>query len=782
MLEHKRGLLGLAGAAVALILLWHIRPTEAVQRHQPAPLTPARLAAQPLPVAHVILFNSGVGYFQREGEVQDNVQIDLSFPATDVNDLLKSLVLQDQGNGAIRSISYDSQDPVEKTLKSFALDLTSNPTLGQILNQARGEKIEATLLPGNVTQAGTVIGTIVGMESEQRGAGEKALEVHSLNLLCAAGMRTIPLSQVQSVRFLNPVLESEFSRALAVLASAHDMQKKSITLNLSGEGKRQVKVGYVVENPIWKSSYRLLLDGNGKSLLQGWAIVENSSDDDWNNVRMVLVSGRPISFQMDLYQPLYVPRPTLEPELFASLRPPTYSGNLDDERPRTNVARSGGLAGGLGGLGGIGGLGINGGANNLGIGGGQAGMAGGQNLGGGNFNNFNRYQLGNQLGIQGGGQNGQFGQGGEVLSQNQRLTFEEFQERRKERQANNAKARKVGSALAAQDLKGGVASVADAEEIGDSFQYVIDHPVSLSRQKSALLPIVRHEVEATKVSIFNEGVHAQFPLLGLKFKNTSGQNLMQGPVTVYERGAYAGDGRVMDLQPNEERLISYAIDQGTEVQAQHSGSTAEIVAVKVVKGILQTTHKLRQNKNYQVKNRSGHDRTLLIEHPYRSDWSLVSPAKAAEQSRDVYRFQLAVPAGQSARQEVIEEQTQFRQVSILGSDDNTVRLFLRSTVSSPKVKEALQQILTLRAKLADTQRELAQLEQQLKAITDDQSRLRANLEKVPSDSAAHKRYLAKFDSQETEIEKLQQQIKEQRDSEKQQTKEYEDFLAGVTVS
>src|SRR5207245_4991623 len=103
---------------------------------------------------------------------------------------------------------------------------------------------------------------------------------------------------------------------------------KSVRIHFTGEGKRTVRVGYVVERPIWKTSYRLSLEEKGKPHMQGWALVENTSDDDWKNVRMVLVTGRPISFQMDLYQPLYVPRPTVEPELFASLRPPVYSGAM----------------------------------------------------------------------------------------------------------------------------------------------------------------------------------------------------------------------------------------------------------------------------------------------------------------------------------------------------------------------------------------------------------------------------------------------------------------------
>src|SRR5260370_798801 len=103
---------------------------------------------------------------------------------------------------------------------------------------------------------------------------------------------------------------------------------------------------------------------------------------------------------------------------------------------------------------------------------------------------------------------------------------------------------------------------------------------------------------ASKGSIFNEAVHAKFPLLGLKFKNTSGQNLMQGPITVYEGDTYAGDGRVMDLQPNEERLLSYAVDLGTELKAEGKSHPSEMTMVKIVKGFLHTTYKQRETRTY----------------------------------------------------------------------------------------------------------------------------------------------------------------------------------------
>src|SRR3712207_2314785 len=243
---------------------------------------------------------------------------------------LKSVVLRDLDGGHVSAVSYDSNASVERTLRSFALNLTQNPPLADLLNQARGEKVEVSLQQGVAGQPASLSGTVVGVEKQKQPAGKDAtVEVAVLNVWCADGLRSVKLGEVQRVRFLSPVLEGELKKALETLALSHDTQKKAVSIRFSGEGKRNVRVGYVVENPVWKTSYRLVLDKKeAKPYLQGWAVVDNPSDEDWRDVRMALVSGRPISFRMDLYTPLFVPRPLVEPELFASLRPPTYSGDM----------------------------------------------------------------------------------------------------------------------------------------------------------------------------------------------------------------------------------------------------------------------------------------------------------------------------------------------------------------------------------------------------------------------------------------------------------------------
>ncbi|HZY87392.1 MAG TPA: DUF4139 domain-containing protein, partial [Gemmataceae bacterium] len=755
----------IGAVAVTALVAWRTAPGRA-QPAAPAPAPLEKPAAKGLPLAQVILFSSGVGYFQREGTVEGNARVDLSFPATDVNDLLKSLVLQDRGQGKIGIVSYDGMEPLDKTLKSFALDLTTNPTFGQLLNQARGEKVEIALQTTAAGAAsGTVTGVIVGMESQADGTKE----VHQLNLLCAEGVRCVPLAQVQRMRFLSSTLDGEFRRALDVLAASHNSQKRSVSLHFLGEGKRPVRVGYVVENPIWKTSYRLVMDKkSGKLSLQGWAVVENTTDEDWSDVRMALVSSRPISFVMDLYQPLFLPRPTVEPERFASLRPPAYQGALTANNANLGVGVGGGGLGALGALGG--GLGALGGFGGMPA---APGQMAGMNLGG-------MAQLGGQFGQQGGQFNRYQLPGTNGLALQNRLTFEELQERRKENHGAKAEAKKVGSAMAAIDPTEGVSASATGEEVGDSHRYVIDQKVSLPRQKSALLPLVNQEVAGTRVSIYDPKVQAKFPLLGLKFKNTTGQPLTQGPVSVYEGGTYAGDARILDLQPNEERLLAYAIDQGMEVKAEDGVGTEELTAVRVNKGLLRITHKLRETKTYLIKNRSSQDRALIVEQPVRQDWKLVEPAKPAERSREAYRFEWKVPAGKSDKRQVVEEKTRFQQRALADAADRTIRVLLNSTVSSPKVKEALRRSVDYRAKALAARRDLELVEKQLKTITDDQARMRANLGTIPKESAAYKRILAKFDTQEVQIEKLQAQVEKKQEANKALEKEFSDYLAGLT--
>jgi hypothetical protein len=739
---------GAAGLAVLTGLIVSSWTSAEPGKSDPADVAAASRTVPKLPVTGCALFSSGVGYFQREGEIDGNARVDLTFHVGDINDLLKSMVLQDMGGGHIDAVSYDSHDPVDKTLKSFAINLSHNPTLAEILDQARGEKIEVVQQQA-ANQPGTLTGTIIGVEIQRVALGKdnNVINLEVLNLWCAEGMRSVKLAEVQRLRFLNPVMETEFRKALDVLALSHDTQKKAVSLSFSGEGKRPVRVGYVVENPIWKTSYRLVLDKEGKPYLQGWAVVENPTDEDWKDVHMSLIAGRPISFQMDLYQPLYVQRPTVVPELFASLRPKTYEGKMDSDNTIRPSAP-------------------------------QRDSNGGNGSGSGDVDPRKLKEIAEVWGkLPASERERALAEMTQGMSPKYRDVIENYL-----RAHGSTREHTQEMALAPLgDVRKSVNSAATGMQLGDSFVYRIDRPVNLARQKSAMLPIVAKDVEGTKVSIYNQSTHAKFPLLGLKFKNTSGLNLMQGPITVFENDTYAGDSRILDLQPGEERLLSYAVDLGMEVEPVVEEGKTTLTKVKLQKGVLYKTTKIRTVQTYKAKNRTNQERLLIVEHPYHPDFKLVSKDEPNERARDVYRFEVKLPADKSASLEVAEERYVEGIIHLTNSDDQEMRFFINQTVSSDKVKAALQKAIDLRSTWAKTQQDLAQVQTQLKDIVDDQARLRANMKELPQTSPIYKKYLDKFEKQEGQIEEMQATIKGLQDTEHKQRQGFENYLAGLDV-
>ncbi len=735
--------------------------------------------ATTLPVTRVVLFNSGVGYFSRSGEVDGDARVDLTFPESDVNDLLKSMVLEDFGQGRISAVSYDSREPIARTLSSFAINLNNNPTFAGIVAQLRGERIEVAVSATAANQPGKLTGTIVGVEKQKIPAGTQTTDAEVLNMWCAEGMRAIKMSDIQSLRFSNPVIESEFRRALEVLALSHDSQKKAVQLHFAGEGKRKVQVGYVVDAPIWKTSYRLLLKEQEKPYLQGWAMVENPTDEDRSTVKMALVSGRPISFKMDLYNPLYINRPTVEPELFASLRPVTYRGDMSGRAKTGEQAKQD--------------------RERLFL----RGMNEAEKMEplvttddpityGGRRTGVNALEDSKIMGGSGSGKvvdeslRRFAGQWGELNAGQRAAIVRDFN-----RTLPDQYRPMVNNYFAALDRTHGyvdridastVMNAATAGALGDFFQYTIDHPVTLPRQKSALLPIVGKNIEGTRVSIYNVSVQAKHPLLGLRLKNTSGAHLNQGPITVFEGSTYAGDTRVLDVQPNEERLLSYAIDLGTEVDPKAGAGQQKITSIKAVKGIVTTTTKVTEETTYKAVNRSQTDRTLLIEHSNRTNqqFKLVDTDKPAEDTPEAFRFQLSIKAGDTKSFTVKEERDGVSAFTLTNGGEDQIRYFVSLNEISAGLKNKLNEALKLKGAWDHTARELNQVNGDLQRFTVDQDRIRKNLRETPKESEVYATYLKKLSDQEKEIDALTAKQKGLVADEFGARKKYEDFLANIS--
>ncbi|MDR3710839.1 MAG: hypothetical protein P4L33_21270 [Capsulimonadaceae bacterium] len=301
-----------------------------------------------MPLTRVTLYTSGVGYFERAGIVDGDAALTLGFPVDQVNDVLKSLILLDRDGGTIRPVTYAAIDPVAKQLKAFSIDVSDNPDRAELLNRIRGTHATVTAHGPQGAPDAVVSGVVIGVESRDvvlPGPQGGKTRASLLNMLADDGIRTIALDDIVSVRIDDAKLDRELREALTIVSQGRDDSRRSLTLNFEGKGRRHVLVGYVAATPVWQTSYRLLL--GKKPLLQGWGIVQNTTQEDWDNVSLTLVSGQPVSFIEDLYTPLYLNRPIVRSQIAEALAPVAHEA---DELERS-VSVTGEMFGGGGGNG-----------------------------------------------------------------------------------------------------------------------------------------------------------------------------------------------------------------------------------------------------------------------------------------------------------------------------------------------------------------------------------------------------------------------------------------------
>ena len=559
-------------------------------------------------------------------------------------------------------------------------------------------------------------GTIVGVEARRPATPMGGVDdEHVLNLLTGATIRAIDLKSISSLSLDDPQLQDELTKALTALVQARDQDKKPVTINFSGTGDRHVRIGYVVETPVWKTSYRLILGDKGEpTRLQGWAIVENQTESDWNGVSLSLVSGRPISFMMDLYQPLYATRPTVVPQMYSGLRPQVYDAGLDARRDTVGLLMR------------------------------TAAAPAPQNRVSESLANSGR-----PLGAR--------------MAPNTAALSEVV----------------VTGTTGINPLEG-VDAVARAANLGALFQYTVGN-VTLARQKSAMLPIIADSIRAERVSIYNASVLSSNPLNGVELHNTTGKHLLQGPVTVLDAGGYAGDARIDDVPPGQQRLLSYGIDLDMHVDLTKHTETDAVVTAKIVEGLLMLSHKFVASQTYATENKSDKAKTLIIEHPIRQGWKLAKTPDPVETTPNFYRFKGSAAPNKITTFTVTEELVTQESMAVLTADVDGLAVYSRTGEIPADVRAALtkaihlkQDLLVLLAQFNDCGRKIAE-------IATEQNRLRENMKTVAPTTDYYQRLLAKLNEQESSIEALQKQRDEVSAKQDLLRKQFSDYLDGLTV-
>jgi hypothetical protein len=684
-------------------------------------------SSAPLPVTHVTLYTSGVGYFERTGTIDGDLSSTMYFPLEQVNDVLKSLVLLDFGGGTIEPVTYGAQDPLTKQLKAFSIDLSDDPSEAVILDRLRGAEVTVTYLGPN--PAAPVTGTIVGVETKNvqlPGATPTTTTESMINVMTTDSLVSVPLSSVASVEITDPVLRQELKQALATVASGRDASKRPVTVNFVGKGKRKVYVGYLTQTPLWQTTYRLIL--GKKPFLQGWALVQNTGQEDWNNVSLSLVAGRPISFVQDLYSPVYVDRPIVQPQITGSPNPQLYASGLDIDHGLNTPPAETPFVGSLP-----------------------------------TIDALHRPSSVTAFSVD-----------GQVNGQ----TLEDKSD------IPAAKVPPYGFGVpffARNQVAGG--------KLGTSlFAYNIKVPVTVPRQQSAMIPFVGADIEADRVSIYNHDVQADHPLTGAKLKNTSGMHLMGGPITVFDDNAangngYVGDALIGDTEPNQTRLISFAVDLAVDGSMHNKGGNSIETTITINKGVLKQVTVSNSTTDYEFKNNSEESRTLIVEHPYSDEnEKLIEPAAYSEKTADVYRFSLTVGPHAGKTLAVKIQQPISQTYAITDLSNNDIAVFVRGASLSAAGKEALQHVSTLRGLVADTEAKIANNEHQSSQLTNDQERIRKNMAALDKAMPLYKRYAAELDTQETKINNLTAQHDALETELSQRSADLSNYIANLTIN
>ena len=287
--------------------------------------------AADIPIREVILYKSGVGYFERAGTLRPADSARLDFKASDMNDVLKSLTLEDRNGGKISGLRYDSSEPLQQKLADFPFKIGDHTALSLFLDQMKGARVEIKY--GAETVSGVIVGGRLVAADDKHSEREQAVL-----LLDSGDLRTLDLAAAGSIRFADPKLQAQLKDYLTIVNQSRSLDKRSIYIDSSDAKERQIEASYMIPTPVWKSSYRLIFNDKTEPTLEGWAIIDNTTGEDWTNVLLSVVSGRPVSFISKLYEPKYVPRQTVELPEDRAAAPVVYQGALGGGRAEIAAA------------------------------------------------------------------------------------------------------------------------------------------------------------------------------------------------------------------------------------------------------------------------------------------------------------------------------------------------------------------------------------------------------------------------------------------------------------
>ncbi|MHA1731318.1 MAG: hypothetical protein ACTSU5_05210 [Promethearchaeota archaeon] len=650
-------------------------------------------------VKKVVLFKHGVAYFVLASEVTGSARIVMQFKDREMDDILKSLFAVDvSGKGYISTISYDASQDVEHLLKQISTNLpASNKMLEDFLADLKGAPVSLTIAGEELR------GSIIGVDYSENANDDWIETTPQLVLLedSSRAIREVALPEIRSIKIDSPDLNTDLEFFLDATISRKQKDAKNLVIHceIDGEdtGTREVYTSYIQEAPAWKTSYRLVLPGNsgdsdppkGKAYLSGWGLVENQTQNDWEEVDLTLVTGLPVTFRYLIYDPQFITRKVVPLPTKTTIGP----GSIEE-------ATTGGFEDYA-----------------------DAGFGGEVRRA--------RQETPAPLSVTSQGVRG--GAGGEIL----------------------AALEKVARQTASTSTK----------DLGELSEYHIEKPVTIERNKSALVPIVGGEVDAKKVLLYEKTIHPTNPMACVELTNTAGVTLEAGPVTLFMDDTLAGEAMLPYLNKGDTRLLNYALEQAVVVNIEEKVEYGNVHRISIRGNYLYEYYYEDRHYTYKINNKAASAKELYLDHPKMRGYKVRDPPVEPKKTPKHWRFPLDLPPKKGVKFEFVMRHEISSSISVWDIDDDVltqkIGLYSEREFIDEETLEEFREVARLNGQKSDLDLKKSRLEQEREGLNADQGRLRENL-KVLGETAQEKklkeRFVQKLTRQEARYEEIKKEM------------------------
>ncbi len=637
-----------------------------------------------LEITKAILYKTGIGYFERIGKIDFNKsnKIILSFKKKLMNDVLASLSVSGKSS-LVTGVSYEGHDiDLARALEDALIKVPNENSFISLLKQTVGSQIEIKI--GSEVIKGIVLG-IQSYEVGVEGTKEKIQEPFLVLADESGDIKNIKVADMTgpdaTFYLTDEKMNKELQYFLETIYSSKKRDAKTMTIFLEQKpdspNESEVSISYLHEVPSWKASYRLLVFPGGETIIQGFGLIDNPTDEDWNSINLSLISGLPVSFIYDLYSPNWIKRPFVARRESYDITPTTYEEDISGSDQTLDGAPM-------------------------------------------------------ELG---------------AVTKIPRVTSGSTANLRDERERM-------------QRVLESTKVAAAGSEGGDFFEYEITVPITVKRNESSLVPILQSEIKANRMSVYNEKVRKDNPMLTVELTNNTNLTLEEGPISIYEAGTFSGEGMLPFLKKEEKRRIGYAVDLGVLVTTKTEEDSLDFHQIRIARNLQGYRYRIKKVE-YTIKNKTDEQKEIVIEHPKIKKWDLFETKDPFEESKNFYRYKqtLAPNTSEKLLIKTRNVEIEYRYYSNVSKYD--IEAWYELKLINDEQKEFLMKIWRATTKLSDLRAEIQSLQNDKNNISTDQNRLRENIKVLKishGERQLREKYIKKLEDQEEILEKIEAKI------------------------